>query len=90
MVERTGRAHAAAARAGLTAAWDAAAGYILELAEAAGLTPEFSCREGICNTCRCTIREGAVEYTSEPLDPPPAGQVLICCSRPVGRVVLEI
>ena len=78
------------ARAGVTAAWDAAAGSILELAEAAGLTPEFSCREGICNTCRCTIREGAVEYTSEPLDPPPAGQVLICCSRPVGRVVLEI
>ena len=78
------------ARSGVSAAWDDAAGSLLELAEAAGLNPDFSCREGICNTCRCTIREGAVEYTSEPLDPPPAGQVLICCSRPVGRVVLDI
>lgn len=78
------------ARSGVSATWHDAAGSLLELAEAAGLNPDFSCREGICNTCRCAIREGVVEYTSEPLDPPPPGQVLICCSRPVGRVVLDI
>ena len=61
-----------------------------ELAEAAGLAPEFSCREGICNTCRTTVREGAVDYLVEPLTQPPAGQALICCSRPVGRVVLDL
>ena len=61
-----------------------------EMAEAAGLDPEFSCREGICNTCMCGIREGSVEYLQAPLDPPPAGKVLICCTRPVGRVVLDL
>lgn len=77
-------------RSGLTLPWNGASRTILELAEAAGLEPEFSCREGICNTCRCAIREGAVEYVTDPLDPPGPGQALICCSRPAGRVVLDL
>lgn len=78
------------ARSGLAVPWNGASRTILELAEAAGLTPEFSCREGICNTCRCTIREGKVDYLTEPLDPPGPDQALICCSRPMGRVVLDL
>lgn len=78
------------ARSGLTLPWTGASRTILELAESAGLEPEFSCREGICNTCRCTLREGAVDYITEPLDPPGPGQALICCSRPAGRVVLDL
>ena len=78
------------ARSGITAVWDGSAGSILELAEAAGLAPDFSCREGICNTCRCSIRDGQVDYLQPPLDTQPAGKVLICCSRPVGKVVLDL
>ncbi|MFH5776399.1 2Fe-2S iron-sulfur cluster-binding protein [Paracoccus sp. NGMCC 1.201697] len=78
------------ARSGVTLPWTDAVGSILELAEGAGLDPDFSCREGICSTCRCGIAEGEVEYFSDPLDPPPSGQVLICCSRPTGRVVLDL
>lgn len=78
------------ARSGVTADWGGPEASILEMAEAAGLDPEFSCREGICNTCMCGIREGSVEYLQAPLDPPPAGKVLICCTRPVGRVVLDL
>lgn len=77
-------------RSGITAVWDDDAGSLLDLAERAGLAPEFSCRSGICNTCRCSIREGEVDYIEEPLDPPPAGSVLICCSRPRGRIVLDL
>ena len=77
-------------RSGVTVPWNDASASILELAEAAGLDPAFSCREGICSTCSCAITEGAVEYTSDPLDPPPPGQVLICCSRPSGRIVLDL
>lgn len=78
------------ARSGVTANWGGPEASILELAEAAGLEPGFSCREGICNTCMCGIREGNVEYLQAPLAPPPAGKVLICCTRPVGRVVLDL
>ena len=78
------------ARSGVSAEWAGSANSLLELAEGAGLNPDFSCRAGICNTCRCKIIEGEVTYFEDPLDPPPAGEVLICCSRPVGRVVLDI
>ncbi len=75
---------------GVTAHWTVSAGSLLELAEQSGLAPEFSCRSGICNTCACRIREGEVEYFEEPLLQPDPGTVLVCCSRPLGRVVLEL
>ncbi|PWE30748.1 oxidoreductase [Pararhodobacter marinus] len=77
-------------RSGVTATMGGDVRTILELAEGAGLEPDFSCRSGICNTCRCTLVEGTVSYVEEPLETPPTGQVLICCARPEGRVVLEL
>lgn len=73
-----------------SAAWDGSAGSLLELAENAGLNPEFVCRSGICNACKCGLVSGEVEYFEEPLVHPEAGQVLICCSRPKGAVILDI
>jgi ferredoxin-NADP reductase/ferredoxin len=77
-------------KSGVTAAMGGDVRTLLELAEKEGLEPEFSCRSGICNTCRCTLVEGRVSYVEEPLETPPEGQVLICCARPEGRVVLDI
>jgi hypothetical protein len=31
-----------------------------------------------------------VDYDPEPLDPPAEGNVLTCCSRPRGDVVIDI
>ena len=76
------------ARSGREAVWTG--GTLLELAEAAGLEPEFSCRSGICNSCRTEIREGSVSYVEQPLTPPAPGKVLLCCSQPQGRVVLDL
>ena len=71
-------------------AWDDKYASILELAEANGLTPDFSCRAGICSTCLCELISGQLDYFTEPLDPPEEGMALICCSRPNGDVVLNI
>lgn len=78
------------ARSGREVAWTDSAGTLLDLAEASGLSPEFSCRAGICNTCRTGLRTGRVSYVEQPLTDPPAGTVLLCCSRPEGRVVLDL
>jgi len=78
------------AKSNLTVQWSDKTESLLELAEQHGLTPEFSCRSGICGTCVCTLEEGDVEYFEEPIEQPDAGQVLICCSRPIGRVVLDL
>lgn len=78
------------ARSGKSAVASGPAQSLLELAEEAGLEPEFSCRQGICNTCRTGLKEGRVEYLSEPLEMPAEGQVLLCCAKPNGRVVLDL
>lgn len=76
-------------RSGLDAAWDGAAN-LLEFAETQGLSPDFSCRAGVCGSCQCGLLSGEVEYDEEPLDPLPEGQILLCCSRPRGPVELDL
>ncbi len=64
------------------AEWSPASGTLLELAEAAGLAPPFSCRSGICGTCATKLQCGAVDYIDEPIGPHGDDEVLICCSTP--------
>ncbi len=88
--ELTGEIQVDFARSGVTAAWDPACETILDLAEKHGLSPDYSCRSGICHTCICKLVEGEIEYLEEPLDPPDPGHVLICCSKPKSRLVIEV
>ena len=77
-------------RSGLTVDWSSSNTSLLQIAEANGLAPNFSCRSGICNSCKSPLLEGEVEYFEEPLDSPDSNEVLLCCSRPVGRVVIDL
>lgn len=77
------------ALSGQVATWDGSES-LLDFAEAQGLQPEFSCRNGVCGSCACALVSGEVEYVEDPLDPPPEGQVLICCARPRGAVELAL
>lgn len=76
------------AASGVRVPWTGSADSLLELAEAAGLRPDFSCRAGICSTCKCDLLAGEVKYFEEPLDPPGPGEVLLCCSKPLGSVTI--
>ncbi len=78
------------ARSGVTASWNPSLESILELAEACGLSPAYTCRSGICHTCECDLEAGEVEYVEEPVDPPEEGSVLICCSKPKTDVVVDV
>ncbi|MDQ2066021.1 2Fe-2S iron-sulfur cluster-binding protein [Xinfangfangia sp. CPCC 101601] len=77
-------------KSGITVAWDDATGSILDLAENAGLTPDFSCRAGICGTCVARSLSGEVSYFEDPLDEMGEGEVLLCCSRPKTALVLDL
>ncbi|MCK5390815.1 MAG: 2Fe-2S iron-sulfur cluster binding domain-containing protein, partial [Deltaproteobacteria bacterium] len=70
--------------------WNPSFESILDLAEANGLSPDYSCRSGVCHTCMCRLEDGEVEYVEEPLDPPDEGFVLICVCKPKKNVVVEI
>jgi uncharacterized protein len=69
------------ARSGVEAVWTPSSGTILNLAEAAGVSPTFGCRAGSCGLCRTAIAEGRVSYV-EPIDEPEAGYVFPCCAIP--------
>ena len=77
-------------KSGLKAVWDGKAESLLAFAEQQGLSPDFSCRAGICSTCKSGLIAGEVAYFEEPLDELGAGEVLLCCSKPQGSVVLDI
>jgi ferredoxin-NADP reductase/MOSC domain-containing protein YiiM len=78
------------ARSDITAAWDPAYASLLELAEACAVPVRWSCRTGVCQTCRTGLLAGAVAYAPDPLEPPVQGQVLVCCGRPTTAVVLDL
>jgi ferredoxin-NADP reductase len=78
------------ARSGINAKWNPSSNTLLEMVEGLGLSPDYSCRSGICQTCICNLKSGDVEYVVEPLDEPEQGSVLTCCSKPKSDVVIDI
>jgi ferredoxin len=70
------------ARSGTEAVWEPSSGTLLDLAEASGLRPAYSCRSGICGTCTTRVIEGDIAYIDPPLVTPEADSALICCSYP--------
>jgi ferredoxin-NADP reductase/MOSC domain-containing protein YiiM len=78
------------ARSGLSTGFDDRWGSLLELAEACDVPARWSCRAGVCQTCRTPLLAGEVRYVNEPLLPPPADEVLICSTQPDGDVVLDM
>jgi ferredoxin-NADP reductase/MOSC domain-containing protein YiiM len=78
------------ARSGLTIRWNSGYGSLLELAEACDVPVRWSCRTGVCHTCETGLMSGTVSYAPEPIDPPAAGDTLICCSQPSSDLVLDL
>lgn len=77
-------------RSGLTVGWSPAFQSLLECAEACDVPVKWACRSGVCHTCECALIGGRVSYRPEPLDAPAESNVLICCSRPEGDVVVDL
>jgi ferredoxin-NADP reductase len=74
----------------LSVPWDDRFSSLLELAEACSVPAQWSCRSGVCHRCETQMVGGAVSYDIEPIDPPPAGSVLICCARPTREIQLSL
>jgi ferredoxin-NADP reductase/MOSC domain-containing protein YiiM len=79
------------ARSGIAAHWNASAYQsILELAEACDVPVRWSCRTGVCHNCESGLVSGAVDYEPQPLEKPADGNLLVCCSQPIGDVVIDL
>jgi ferredoxin-NADP reductase len=64
---------------------------LLQQAEAAGLTPEYGCRMGICHTCTCRKRSGTHKnlVTGE-VSSAPDEEIQLCVSAALGDLTVEI
>ena len=64
--------------------------HVLDVAMAAGLDLPFSCKGGVCATCRCKVMDGSVamdkNFGLEPWETE-KGFVLSCQSRPTSESV---
>ncbi|MGK3124621.1 pyridoxamine 5'-phosphate oxidase family protein [Candidatus Pantoea formicae] len=67
------------------ARWTPQSGSLLELAEGRGLSPEYSCREGHCGSCKTRLLQGAVTYKTAPSASVAEDEVLICCAVPAQQ-----
>ncbi len=67
------------------ARWTPDAGSLLELAEARGLSPAYSCRAGHCGSCKTKLLQGTVTYPTPPSAQVADDEVLICCARPAQQ-----
>lgn len=67
------------------ARWTPGSGSLLDLAEARGLSPVFSCRAGHCGSCKIKLLRGAVTYKTQPSAKLAENEVLICCAFPAQQ-----
>ena len=64
---------------------------ILEQAEAAGLTPAFGCRMGVCNTCAVKKLSGAVRHVvTQEVHANTDETIKVCVHVPVGDVTVAL
>jgi ferredoxin-NADP reductase len=71
--------------------WSKGDDVLLDVAEAHGLEPEFSCRNGACGSCAVKVNSGEVAYRTQPFAPVNSGEALICCAVPAkGTKTLEL
>ncbi len=77
-------------RSNLEVAWDDRYPSLLDLAEACDVQAGFGCRQGVCHNCESGLLDGEATYQIEPLEPPAAGRVLLCCTRPASALTLDL
>jgi ferredoxin-NADP reductase/MOSC domain-containing protein YiiM/ferredoxin len=77
-------------RSSLAVPWDERFRSLLDLAEACDVPVGFGCRNGVCHNCESGLLAGDVDYRIEPLEPPPDGRVLVCCTRPASELTLDL
>jgi hypothetical protein len=71
-------------KSGKEARWTPQSGSLLDLAEARGLTPDFSCRGGSCGACATKVLQGKVTYAALPSAAVADSEALICCAVPAA------
>ena len=63
---------------------------LLAALESHNINVEYQCREGYCGSCRTRLVSGQVDWLTEPLAFIQPGEILPCCCRAKGDIVIEM
>ena len=63
---------------------------ILNTLDREGIESHFHCRDGFCGACRCSLKQGTVEYQQYPLAYVGDNEILTCCAYPTSNIIIEI
>ena len=77
-------------RSDLAVPWDDRYPSLLDFAEACDVPVAFGCRNGTCHNCESGLLAGNISYDPTPLEPPPDGSILVCCSKPASELTLDL
>ncbi len=77
-------------RSNVAVPWDERYPSLLDFAEACDVPVGFGCRHGVCHNCESGVVAGEVTYDQDPLEPPPDGRILVCCTRPASELALDL
>lgn len=69
--------------------WEPGSTTLLELAEAHGLTPDYSCRGGSCGTCVTRLLKGKVRHLVTGVEVEGPEDVLICSMQPAANGIQD-
>ncbi len=81
------------AKSGHEQHWEKGGATLLQIAEAHGITPPFSCRSGSCGSCLTKKLSGEVAYRTPVTAEHSDVEVLLCCAVPgkdTGDLVLDL
>lgn len=77
-------------RSDVDVAWDGESDALLPFAEKHDIEIDSLCWGGVCGTCGTPLKSGTVSYHMRPEIQPEAGEVLLCITRPLTGLVMEL
>jgi ferredoxin-NADP reductase len=69
--------------------WSDTQGSVLELGESIGVELNSACRSGDCGACIAKLRQGTVQYETQPGCDFQADEVVACVARPTSDIRIE-
>jgi N-acetylglutamate synthase-like GNAT family acetyltransferase/ferredoxin len=77
-------------RSGVEHSWQGTVDALLPFAEKNGVEVQSLCWGGVCGTCATRLLRGTVNYHVQPEVEPPPEEILLCISRPVTDLELDL
>lgn len=85
-----GPMHVRFARSQVEHSWEGEDDALLPFAERCGVAVDSLCWSGVCGTCSTRLVRGTVNYVVEPEVEPEPDRILLCVSRPVTDLELDL